>query len=81
MVTDFIVFVSPVLASGMLWFIINHIKEVKDKISEVKGNVMSVQKEVHSLNLSVVKIQSDIDYLKDDSKIKSNLTVVKEMKK
>ncbi len=81
MITDFIVFCSPVLAAGMLWFIVNHITDVKDKITELKGHIGGVEKEVQQVNISIVKIQSDLEYLKDDSKIKSNLTVIKEGRK
>jgi len=81
MITDFIVFVSPVLATGMLWFIVNHISEVKDRISEVKGKLGQVENEVHQVNISIVKIQTDLDYIKESNKIKSNLTVIKEGRK
>ncbi len=81
MITDLIVFISPAIGALLAWFIVNHISDVKNQITEVKGHVHKVENEVHQLNVSIVKIQTDIDYIKEDSRIKSNLTVIKEGRK
>ncbi len=66
----------------MLWFIINHITEVKNQITEIKGHVILVEK-------TIVKIQTDIEYIKEGDRIEKDkserfenhvVTILKEAK-
>lgn len=81
MITDLIVFISPAIAALLAWFIVNHIAEVKDRISEVKGKVGQLDEKVSNLDINVVIIKKDIEHMKELYKVKSNLTVIKEIKK
>lgn len=81
LITDLIVFISPAIGALLAWFIVNHISDVKNQITEVKGEVKCVKNEVHEVQLTQVKIMTELEHIKESSKIKSNLTVIKEGRK
>ena len=72
--TDLIVYVSPFAGALIAWFIINHISDVKDQITEVKGKIGGVSTELQDVKISMVKIQSDIEHIKESGNIEKDKT-------
>ena len=68
--TTLVVWASPVLAMLIGWFIVNHVTEVKDKIKDVDTTIKVISKELTETQKTIVKIQSDVEYLKTDVKVK-----------
>lgn len=74
--TTIIVWASPFLVGGMIWFVINHISDVKESITEVKGHIGGVKDDVNEVRISVVRIQKDLDYLKNDDDLEEKVTKI-----
>lgn len=68
-ITQIIVWASPFLGAGFLWFLNNHISDVKDQLTEVKGRIGQVSNEVNEIKISVAKIQLDVEHIKNIDKI------------
>jgi hypothetical protein len=65
------------------WFIINHVSDVKDKITELRGHVLKIDDEVNNLGKNVVKIQTSLDFMKEQRRQINNnpqATVIREAK-
>lgn len=75
LITNLIVWLSPFLATGFLWFLHNHITEVKDQITEVKGKIGGISTEIQELKISMAKMSTDLDYIKKDEKLDENKVV------
>jgi len=68
-VTQIIVWLSPFLGTGVIWFLHNHIADVKDQITELKGKIGGVSNEITELKISVAKIQSHVEHINKSDKI------------
>jgi hypothetical protein len=69
LITDLIVWLSPFLAAGFLWFLHNHIIDVKNEITQVKGQIGGLKEDIIETSISLAKIQTDIEHIKKHDKI------------
>ena len=75
LMSDFIIYLAPFAGGLISWFIVNHISEVKDQITEVKGKIGGVSMEIEELKISMAKMSTDLDYLKKDGKINEDKVI------
>lgn len=74
MIDQIILWASPFLAGLCVWFITNLISDVKDEITQTKGQIGGVKNELVDVGKSIVKISTDIEYLKESNKIEKERT-------
>ncbi len=51
------------------WFLVDLISQTRNKVNDVDVTVKVISKELAEANINIVKIRSDVDYLKEDAKI------------
>lgn len=59
-ITTIIVWLSPVMAGALAWFIVDMIAEVKSSIKDVDTTVKIISKELNETQKSVVRIETDL---------------------
>jgi len=64
-ITQIIIWSSPVIAGIAVWAINNYMGDIKDEITQTKGQIGGVKDELIGIGKDIVKIQVSIEYLKD----------------
>lgn len=73
-VAQIIIWCSPVLFTVAAWAVGNWVSEIKDEITQTKGQIGGVKQELVDVGKSIVKISTDIEYLKDRDKLEKEKT-------
>ncbi len=73
-ITQIIIWCSPVLFGVAVWAINNYMSDIKNEITETKGQIGGVKNELVEVGKSIVKISTDIEYLRDRDRIDKEKT-------
>jgi len=73
-ITQIIIWSSPVIAGVAVWAINNYMSDIKDEITQTKGQIGGVKDELVGIGKDIVKIQVSIEYLKDRDIIERDRT-------